>query len=239
MILVSFSLYGSSPKYLVGAVKNADFIQKLGNDWQAVFYLGPEVKTEVELELKKFGAWVRRWEPHWHQNGMFWRFSAVCDYEFDFIIIRDVDSRISQRELNCLNDWFASGKVSSIIRDHPFHNALILGGLWGVSSKVKDLSIEWKNSENYGDSHGQDQAFLHKEVFPKIKKSIHLNDAFFSLPRSKYRFPTPRIGSEFVGESVDENEIFDDGLRYIVDKYMNSKFLRTLILIKFYLHKLK
>jgi hypothetical protein len=238
MILVSYSLYGNDPKYLLGAIKNAEFIQKLGTDWQAVYYLAPDIPSDVEMELIKFGALVKHWESHWHHNGMFWRFSAVSDFEFDFMIIRDVDSRISDRELSCLNEWFASGKTISVIRDHPYHNALILGGLWGVSSKVKELNIKWKNAENYGEAHGDDQVFLSKEVFPNLKRSMHLNDTFFSLPRSKYRFPTPRVGLGFVGESVNENELFDESLRDVLKIYMNSRCKRIAILIKFYLHKL-
>jgi hypothetical protein len=238
MILVSYSLYGSDPKYLIGAVKNAALIQELGPDWQAVFYLAPEIPNEIESELVKFGAVVKRWESNWHQNGMFWRFSVIKDFEFDFAIIRDVDSRISERELNCLNKWFDSGKILSVIRDHPHHNALILGGLWGVSSKVKQSSINWKNSELFGMDHGQDQVFLKKEVYPILKKSMYLNDAFFSYPRSKYRFPSIRNGLEFIGESVNENEEFDANLRQVLQTYLNSRSKRLLILVRFYLHKI-
>ena len=237
MILVSYSLYGNDPKYVIGAIKNAAFIQQLGPAWQAIFYLSSEIPDQIELELVKLGSLVKRWESNWHQNGMFWRFSAINDFEYDFVIIRDVDSRISERELNCLSEWFKSGKMLSVIRDHPHHNALILGGLWGVSSKVKESEINWKNSENFSVGHGQDQVFLKKEVYPVLRRSMYLNDAFFSLPRSKYRFPTNRNGLGFVGESVNESEDFDADLRKVLDTYLNSKYLRLLILIKFYLHK--
>jgi len=237
MILVSFSLYGNNPKYVIGAIKNAAFIQELGPAWQAVFYLAPEIPDKIELELLKFGALVKRWQSSWHPNGMFWRFSAINDFDFDFVVIRDVDSRISERELNCINEWFKSGKTLSVIRDHPHHNALILGGLWGVSYKAKQSGINWKNSENYSVDHGQDQIFLKKEVYPILKKSMYLNDAFFSFPRSKYRFPSDRNGLEFVGESVNESEDFEANLRKVLDAYLNSKYKRLLILLKFYLHK--
>jgi hypothetical protein len=169
---------------------------------------------------------------------MFWRFSVINDFEFDFAIVRDVDSRISERELNCLNEWFKSGKTLSVIRDHPHHNALILGGLWGVSYKAKQSGINWENSENFSLDHGQDQVFLKEEVYPILKKSMYLNDAFFSLPRSKYRFPTSRTSLEFVGESVDENDDFDANLRKVLQTYLNSRYKRFLVLMRFYLHKI-
>jgi len=237
MILVSYSLYGSDPKYVIGAIKNATIIKELGPAWQAVFYLAPEISDEIESELVKSGALVKRWASNWHKNGMFWRFSAINDFEFDFTIIRDVDSRISERELSCLNEWFKSGKTLSVIRDHPHHNALILGGLWGVSSKVKQSNINWKNSEKFSVDHGQDQVFLKKEVYPILKKSMYLNDAFFSMPRSKCRFPTNRNGLEYVGESVNESEDFDANLRKVLDIYLNSKYKRLFILLRFYLQK--
>lgn len=238
MILVSYSLYGDDPKYVIGAIKNAELIQKLGCGWQAVFYLAPDISIKVEMELVRFGALVKHWKPGWHHNGMFWRFSAINDFDYDFVLIRDVDSRISDRELSCLDEWFKSGKTLNIIRDHPHHNALILGGLWGVSSRVKDLNIRWNNAQNYGEAYGEDQVFLRKEVFPNVKKSMHINDTFFSLPRSKYRFPTPRKGLGFVGESVNEIEHYDESLRDVLHQYLNSRYKRIILLVKFYLHKM-
>jgi hypothetical protein len=239
MILVSFSLYGKNPKYLVGALRNAETIQGFGPEWQSVFYLGPEIPEEIETELLSHGAKVRNWDQSWHKNGMFWRFTAIQEFNYNYLIFRDVDSRISDRELKALDQWFVSGKTIHVMRDHPHHNALILGGMWGVTCEVKNLEIAWENAEKYGVEHGEDQNFLDREVYSKLKKSMHLNDAFFSVPHKKFDFPSSRIGSGYVGETIDQHENFDESLRVVLQKCLNSPSERFRIFAIFSLHKIR
>jgi hypothetical protein len=237
MILVSFSLYGDNPKYIIGALKNATDIHALGPEWQSVFYLGSEISLETEADLVDLGALVRRQDVDWHKNGMFWRFMAIHHYEYDFVIFRDVDSRISQRELAALRQWFSSKKILHIMRDHPHHNAIILGGMWGVTSKAKNSNIIWGNSFKYGRNHGQDQVFLEREVYPALRKSVHLNDSFFSVFPSRTKFPAERIGLSYVGESLDQDESYEEDLRLVLEDFLRSPVKRIKILLIFLVHK--
>jgi hypothetical protein len=239
MILVSFSLYGNDAKYIVGALRNAELIQGLGSEWQAVFYLGADIPEEVKSELLTRGGQIRNWDPSWHKNGMFWRFTAIQEFEFDFLIFRDVDSRISDRELKALDQWFKSRKTLHIMRDHPHHNALILGGMWGVTAAIKSSVVNWNNVSLYGVQHGQDQVFLDREVYPFLKGSMYINDAFFSFPRRKFSFPSERIGSEYVGESLDEYDQFDEDVRSILASFQLSQIKRLKIFIVFSLHRFR
>jgi hypothetical protein len=239
MILASFSLYGNVPKYLVGAVRNAERINDFGSEWQSVFYLGAEIPIEVETELQTHGAMIRKWDSTWHKNGMFWRFKAVEEFDYDFVIFRDVDSRISERELEALNQWFVSGKQLHIMRDHPHHNALILGGMWGLASNSMQTYIDWGSVTKYGTQHGQDQIFLEREVYPNLKKSAHKNDDFFSFPHKVFRFPSERNGLAYVGESVDENEQFDENLRLDLERCINSRREKLRIFTIFSFHRFR
>lgn len=239
MILVSFSLYGNNPKYIVGALRNAELIQGLGSDWRSVFYLGADISEKVKSELSLRGAQIRNWDQAWHENGMFWRFTAIQEFEFDFLIFRDVDSRISDRELEALDQWINSGKTLHIMRDHPHHNALILGGMWGVTSAIKRTDVDWKSAELYGVQHGQDQIFLDRAVYPYLKRSMHVNDEFFSLPRRKFRFPSERIGSEYVGESLDQYDNIDENLRSILERSQLSPIEKLRIFTIFSFHKFR
>ena len=36
--IISFSLWGNSPKYLIGALKNADLAKEFYRDWECHFY---------------------------------------------------------------------------------------------------------------------------------------------------------------------------------------------------------
>jgi hypothetical protein len=238
MILVSFSLYGTAPKYMVGALRNAELIQDFGSEWQSVFYLGAEIPIDVETALQTHGAVTRRWDPTWHKNGMFWRFRAVQEFNYDFVIFRDVDSRISDREIVALKQWFKSGKLLHIMRDHPHHNALRLGGMWGLTSDSTRLEIDWGSATKYGVQHGQDQFFLEKEVYPILKKTMHVNDDFFSFPHKVFRFPSERNGLAYVGESVDEHEKFDEDLRLILERCIHSKKEKLRIFTIFSFHRI-
>lgn len=237
MNLFSFSLYGFNSKYIQGALSNAEFISQLGPGWKSVFYLGAEISPEIEFKLVRSGAEIRRWEDSWHPNGMFWRFSAAYEFNFNFLMIRDTDSRISPRELSSLSCWFDSGKTLHIMRDHPDHNAVILGGMWGVSSKIKSIDIHWSNSSNYSNAHGQDQLFLKNEIYPKLKRDALISDSFFSFPSSRYRFPSERQDASYVGESIGPSGEVDQVLRDKLVIYENSRFKRLLILLIFYFHK--
>lgn len=54
---------------------------------------------------------------------------------------RDLDSRFSVREVQSVKDWQGSGKSLHVMRDHPQHNAVIMGGLFGMEKTPKNRSL--------------------------------------------------------------------------------------------------
>jgi hypothetical protein len=224
MKIVSFSLYGTIPKYLLGAVENAKNLSQ--TEWAAVFYCSPDVPLEIKNELISNGGIVIQQENSWHRNGMFWRYYAVKDFDFDQIIFRDVDSRISAREWRMIQQWTDSKKDFHIIRDHPSHMTPILGGLWGATRAIKCLDIQWQSMNFFGESWGQDQIFLRRLVYPFIKDNLLIHDMFFKYELCSERVSLPRTDFEYVGESLDEAGHFESELRDILRKYQNNYFLR-------------
>ncbi|CAB4066024.1 unnamed protein product [Lepeophtheirus salmonis] len=107
--------------------------------------------------------------------GMLWRFLPVIDPHVDLLLSRDLDSRFSNRELTAVQEWMNSDKILHIMRDHPFHNVPILGGLWGANLTNKESrilwEISWKNilldSGAWASrfSRGSDQVLLKKYVW--------------------------------------------------------------------------
>lgn len=228
--LFSFSIYGSISKYNVGAIENARFISQLGPNWSSIFYFDDSVPQETIRQLKKFGAITKHVEQDWHTNGMFWRFRATRDFEFERILIRDVDSRISNRELRAVTSWIESGKTFHIMRDHPNHRTPMLGGMWGATWKIKDYSHIWSIEEEYGNFVGEDQRFLRENLYALTKGDACIHDSFFRFERDRSNFPVRRVNSEYVGESVDENGQYDDALRVKLSKIENSRLRRTLLM---------
>ena len=43
--------------------------------------------------------------------------------------------QILQREVDAVRVWEKSGKIMHIMRDHPHHTVLILGGMYGLEQK--------------------------------------------------------------------------------------------------------
>ena len=56
-----------------------------------------------------------------------WRFLPAGDELVDIMASRDLDSPISQRELDAVNDWISSGKAWHAMRDNPWHSVPMLG----------------------------------------------------------------------------------------------------------------
>jgi len=97
--LVSYSLYGTNLRYTVGAIKNAALIHHLP-DFTARFYVGESVPDWVISTLECFDN-VEIWPVIGAEDSrsMFWRFYALGDLNYDYILVRDCDARFNAREL--------------------------------------------------------------------------------------------------------------------------------------------
>lgn len=203
--IISFSLWGENPKYCVGALKNADLALQIYSGWICQFHISENVPASVVSELaKKPNVEVIshiRDEGDW--NSMFWRFYPAADPDVDVMISRDCDSRLSLREKIAVDKWLESDYGFHIMRDHPYHNAPILGGMWGA--KKGTIPNFFRLLENRNRSHywQVDQEFLKSIVYPIVRYNAMVHDEFFE----NKKFPTERTDSfEYVGESFDEND---------------------------------
>jgi len=234
-ILVSFSLYGKDPKYSFGAIENAKTIARLGRDWHSVFYCGVDVGSNVLDALRSHGAIVVVVNNEKsHPNGMFWRFRAFNEFNYDYALSRDADSRITSRELAAIKDWIGSKKDFHIMRDHPNHNAEILGGMFGLTPRFKYLFNEQHGAGFFGEAWGEDQRFLKRLVYPRIRHSVHIHDSFFIFERNRHSFPTKRELGEYVGESIDANGSYSQVLRHQVIKFEKNILLRMYLRLRTY-----
>jgi hypothetical protein len=220
--IVSYSLYGTGIKYLIGALKNAELVPSFYPKWKAYFYVSPNVPIWVINSLQDIGAQVFIAGSELGGNGMFWRFQPILDIRNQFVLIRDVDSRITLREVAAVNSWIDSGSALHIMRDHPQHNAPILGGMWGVKPvALPDFSanlIKYQPKNFYG----EDQQFLHRHVYSHLNNNSMIHDSIFKRENQSIPFPTPRMNGEYVGEPLNEHDQFDPALRTQLLKVENS-----------------
>ena len=109
---------------------------------------------------------------------MFNRFLVVDDPTVEYSMIRDLDSRPSIRELLAVNEWIASGLGFHTMRDHPYHEIAVLGGMWGakrgainMTATVKRALQDQQNNSIPGSDRGDDQKFLTMYVWPIVKST--------------------------------------------------------------------
>lgn len=214
MKAIAFSLFGNAPIYLHGAVRNAHLAEHFYPDWKPIFYCDEEtVPSGTIADLAGLGAEVRLYSKSEYPNGMFARFLVADDPTVERFIIRDVDSRLSWREVNAVNAWIQSGKSVHIMRDHPWHCSLIMGGLWGakagvlrnVEQAIKTFSRA-KFIYSRETQYGADQEFLVRYLWPKALGRALIHDSFCRHGMTGEPFPDGLLSKDFVGSIYDLNE---------------------------------
>lgn len=199
--IVSYSLWGNNPKYTIGAIKNAHLVNEYYPGWVARFYCGKSTPEEIVAELRSIpNTEVLIMDNDGDWTGMFWRFYAG-DGD-DICISRDTDSRIGEREVSAVNEWLMSDKDFHIMRDHPWHGHVIMGGMWGARNGIlkgiiKEI-LKYKQENRYM----IDQDFMANIVYSKIKDKCMIHDPFFE----KKPFPIPRKSRDFVGKPYNSDD---------------------------------
>ena len=213
MKIIAFSLWGNDPKYTIGAIKNADIAEELFPDWTCRFYIGKSVPEDIISQLeKKTNVQLVRMNEDGDWSGMFWRFHPCSEDDVDVVLSRDTDSRLTQREKDAIDEWLESDKGFHIMRDHPWHAAAILGGMWGCKKGTLPEMSSLINSIPKGDFWQVDQIFLRDYIYPLVKDNAFVHDEFFE----KTPFPTERDNLEFIGEVYDENDNINEEHREVL-----------------------
>lgn len=104
--------------------------------WQARVYLDPRFTLDFQKLLEGLGFTVIRMPfadasrfPDWYL--MATRLLVIGDESVDVFMSRDLDSALSPRDAITVWSWMNSGLPFLSIRDHPFHESKLMGGLWG------------------------------------------------------------------------------------------------------------
>lgn len=200
---ISFSLWGSNHRYTGGAIQNAILAKEIYPDWDCVFFVGDSTPNEIIDELLTHSnVKIIKTETEGNWSGMFWRFMLVDSGDYDAVIIRDCDSRLSYREKAAVDQWISENTAFHIMRDHHQHATEILGGMWGVRKGVCNFTFSIHNYPKLGDYWQTDQNYLRDVIWPIAIRSNTTHDEFFekkSFPFGKRNF------AHFVGQAYDGN----------------------------------
>ena len=195
--IISFSLWGNNPRYVLNALVNADLALTIYPDWICRYYCSPNVPKGIIEELNKrpnVEIVMMNRDESW--NGMFWRFIAASDPEVSVMISRDTDSHLGLREKEAVDEWLSSNKDFHIMRDNRAHGVLILGGMWGARNGIMRNISKMIESYSIKDSNNRiniDQEFLWSHVYPHIKNNVFIHDSVEDRCGGRTKdFPTPR-----------------------------------------------
>lgn len=181
--IISYSLYGDNINYWNGAIANIKISNILYPNFICRFYVDKNSNKNLIKSLEKYRDSI---EIIFKENkggvdGMFWRFLGSIDKDVNIFLSRDTDSLSSKREVSAVTEWIQSEKNFHIMRDNEAHNKKIMGGMWGCKNQLmitidfEKLINDWKQKNRWGD----DEIFLEKIVYPKIKHTALEHSRFF------------------------------------------------------------
>jgi hypothetical protein len=202
--IVSFSLYGAMPLYTVGALRNAELVDRIYPGWKARFYVDNSVPHNVIDALRERNAEIVLIEKNLGpMYGRYWRILVASDPDVERYIIRDCDSRLNWREKAGVDEWLASGCSFHVMRDSIHHKTRMLAGMWGglggIIKNIEPLIDSWGKYS----VHGENDQFVSEKIYPLIKHDYICHDSWGHFPDAR-PFPkhAPLEGTSFVGEIV-------------------------------------
>ena len=69
------------------------------------------------------------------------------EFQVDVLLSRDLDSRLSFREVAAVNEWMTTeSKSIHAMRDNPAHRIGLLGASWGTDLTKDNARGRWKKT---------------------------------------------------------------------------------------------
>ena len=231
--VIALSLYGKDPRYTWGAIRNAQLTPVLFPGWTLRIYVPTVERANSKLAvpvrviacLKRLGAqivYVKSSKigvipPRW------WRYLVADDDSVNYFIIRDADSRLSERDAVAVNDWIESSSAVHCIRDKQSHvTQNVVDGLWGGkpeqirkmvdTSMLSQLLQFFRNSADGSSQTSSvpgDLNFL-RAFWPIVESHSVCHDSVSCRNwKRTLSFPSqqPSSTDEYLGQSYDEHHI--------------------------------
>ena len=178
-IAFSFCIYGNSPKYCQGLIENLEIINTYYPDYYIYIYTYFNVPKEYIDKYETFKNTILIKSKRYNQPNMFDRFFLLDDEPtVDIMIVRDTDSRVHQRDRYCIDHFITSKFLCHTIRDHGYHHAHIMGGLWGLKRnniiQLDQLYFQYEKQQQNPNliQYRYDMKFLESFVYPRLVYSL-------------------------------------------------------------------
>jgi hypothetical protein len=210
-IYFSFSLYGHDDHYWRGLLENLHLLNiHMPNAKIIILYSQvPSAFLQSALACKNILLWKIRENTKYR---MIQRLLITDHFTSGIFFIRDADSRISERDIGCIQSFIQSDKQYHTIRDHFYHKSRIMGGTFGFkklpgmrSLCFTELFNTWLQTRTLTAEYGLDEDFLRDSVFFTVYDSliIHTNSVAHT---SEHTIPIPmslKDNTDFIGNVYD------------------------------------
>lgn len=190
----SFCIYGEKPIYLEGLLKNLDFIGRRYPSFEKHVYAGCDIGKDFVKKCEAFPSTYVHRLAFTGGRLMSSRFLAIDLPGVEMMLVRDADSRITERDCWCIDDFIGSQFELFGIRDHKYHYREIMGGLWGMR-RIRGFSMNAAYADYAAktldlDRYQSDQDFLRNHVYRPFRKTFLAYTATWAFPGENAR----RIG---------------------------------------------
>lgn len=191
MKVFSFCLYGTEPNYYTGLLENIKRIREWFPEFEIFVYKGLcdpswEIPDATVIDTQVSGA-----------ANMLHRYTPLKTADVGFV--RDADSRITERDRWCIQEFLDSKYSYHMIRDHVWHKSRLMGGLFGWKKPI-DCSITIPSEAGYG----YDEQYIAEVLYPRIVSDllVHTNIfAFFGETTRRITIPM-KDPTDFVGNVI-------------------------------------
>ena len=209
--IISFSLWGTDPKYINGALINLDLSLYIYPGWICRYYVDDSISIRFIQELESRGAEIIKKQGFSDgYEGLFWRFEPAFDPTVERFIVRDCDSRLNICEADAVQEWVESGLCFHCMRDHKGHDIPVLGAMWGAKPffilEFETLYRDFLRIVSNGPIVKRaryfytDQLFLNQISWPKIKDKALVHDDLRRFAGNERKFRINLPPGEFIGQ---------------------------------------
>jgi hypothetical protein len=210
----SFCLYGPyTDKYYKGFIENVPLIREHYPNCDIQVYASPEAVPFIRAncpdvilcETSEIGS-----------RNKSYRFIPAFADTYEFVCVRDTDSRIHARDRWCIDTFLDSLYDAYTIRDHQWHGYKIMCGLWGCKGRIDVSYDDLKNFVNSRpEGYAVDAELLNTYVYPRIHDRFvvfsHVSNGVLGDPSEKVHvIEHPLENQEFCGNVV----LYRDGVPY-------------------------
>jgi hypothetical protein len=170
------------------------------------FYVGSGTDPATVDKLRELGVHLEFKAEQVQTSGLLWRFEVCFSEGIDAAIFRDADSLPTQREANLVSEWLRSGIPIHILRDHPAHASLVMGGMWGCTSAVFPAlrNMLQRRIEDFG--YGCDEILLSRRLYPAFIGRVWLHSPYVRYPLEKVMYTDPPPATDYMG-AIDTHRL--------------------------------